>query len=99
MKLKNLFRFQSLEIWQRATEVGDELFDLADELEGRKLFRFAEQLRGAGLSVSNNISEGSGSDLLRDFGRFLNYARRSVFEEREHGPDVSAPRSLSREEG
>lgn len=32
VKVKNLFRVQSLEIWQRATEVGDELCNLADKL-------------------------------------------------------------------
>ena len=37
-------------------EIADELFDIADELEKKKLYRFAEQLRGSGLSMSNNIS-------------------------------------------
>jgi four helix bundle protein len=27
----------------------------------KELYRFAEQLRGAGMSMSNNIAEGSGS--------------------------------------
>ncbi len=54
----NLFRFQSLEIWKEAIELGDKLFDIADELEAKRLYRFAEQVRGAGLSVSNNIAEG-----------------------------------------
>ena len=48
------FRFQDLRIWQLAIEIADELFDIADELEKEKLFRFAEQLRGAGMSMSNN---------------------------------------------
>ena len=74
------FRFQNLKIWQLAVEIADELFDIADELEERKLFRFAEQLRGSGLSMSNNISEGSGSDSKKEFKYFLNIARRSLFE-------------------
>jgi hypothetical protein len=48
------FRFQDLRIWMLAIEIADELFDIADELEERKLFRFAEQLRAAGMSMSNN---------------------------------------------
>jgi four helix bundle protein len=75
-----LFRFQDLEIWKKAVEIGDRLFDIADELEKRKLYRFAEQLRGAGLSISNNISEGSGSFSDKEFAQFLNIARRSTFE-------------------
>jgi four helix bundle protein len=48
------FRFQDLEVWQLAIEIADKLFDIADDLEKRKLYRFAEQLRGAGMSISNN---------------------------------------------
>lgn len=74
------FRFMDLEIWQDAIELGNKLFDLADDLESRKLYRFADQLRGSGLSMSNNIAEGSGSNSKRDFINFLNIARRSTFE-------------------
>jgi len=48
------FRFQNLEIWKKAVEIGMQLFDIADDLEKGRLYRFAEQLRGAGLSMSNN---------------------------------------------
>ena len=74
------FRFQKLDIWKRAVEIGEKLFVIADELEARKLYRYAEQLRGAGLSMSNNIAEGAGSTSNREFGSFLNFAKRSAFE-------------------
>ena len=74
------FRFQDFKIWQSAIEIADELFDIADELERMKLYRFADQIRGAGMSMSNNIAEGSGSDSKKEFARFLNIARRSTFE-------------------
>jgi four helix bundle protein len=74
------FRFQDLKIWQLAIEIADDLFGLADDLEKRKLYRFADQLRGAGMSMSNNIAEGSGSSSKKDFKQFLNMARRSTFE-------------------
>ena len=74
------FRFQDLKIWQLAIEITNELFDIADELEQRRLYRFAEQLRGAGMSMSNNIAEGSGSSSKKEFIQFLNIARRSTFE-------------------
>ena len=50
------FRFQKLEIWKKAIEIGHRLLDVADILEDRKLYRFAEQVRGASLSISNNIA-------------------------------------------
>lgn len=74
------FRFQDLEIWKDSIDIGNELFDIADLLETKKLYRFAEQLRGAGMSISNNIAEGSGSSSKREFHQFLNIARRSTFE-------------------
>jgi len=78
--MKSKFRFQDLEIWKLAIEIADELFDIAEELEQKHLFRFAEQLRGAGMSMSNNIAEGSGSEWKKEFKNFLNIARRSAFE-------------------
>jgi len=74
------FRFQDLKIWQFAISITDELFDIADQLEQRKLYRFADELRGAGMSMSNNISEGAGSSSNKEFAQFLNFARRSTFE-------------------
>ncbi len=74
------FRFMDLEIWRDAIEIGCALFDIADKLESRRLYKFAEQLRGSGLSMSNNIAEGSGSNSKREFSSFLNIARRSTFE-------------------
>jgi four helix bundle protein len=74
------FRFMDLEIWQDAIAIGSSLFDIADKLESRRLYKFAEQLRGSGLSMSNNIAEGSGSNSKREFASFLNIARRSTFE-------------------
>ena len=74
------FRFQDLKIWQLAIEISDVLFNISDELEKKKLFRFADQLRGSGMSMSNNIAEGSGSSSKKEFKNFLNIARRSTFE-------------------
>ena len=74
------FRFEDLEIWQMAIEIADEIFDIADHLDKKRLYRFAEQLRGAGMSMSNNIAEGSGSSSKAEFKNYLNIARRSTFE-------------------
>ena len=74
------FRFQDLKIWQLSIEIADKLFDIADVLEDKKLYKFSEQLRAAGLSMPNNIAEGSGSYSDKEFKNFLNIARRSTFE-------------------
>ena len=74
------FRFMDLEIWHEAVDINDTMYDLADKMIEDKSFRMAEQLRGASLSISNNIAEGSGSFSNKDFANFLNYSHRSVFE-------------------
>ena len=80
MRALNKFRFENLEIWQRSVEVARKLFRIADALEKKKLYRFADQIRGAGLSMPNNIAEGSGSTSKKEFIQFLNITRRSTFE-------------------
>jgi four helix bundle protein len=78
--MEKQFRFQDLKIWQLAIEIAMDLFDIADGLERKRLYRFADQLRGAGMSISNNIAEGSGSVSKKDFKQYLNMAHRSAFE-------------------
>ncbi len=75
------WRFQDLEIWQLAADLAVSFHGLATRLDERKYYRYAEQLRAAGLSVSNNIAEGSASPHNPEFLQFLNIARRSLFED------------------
>lgn len=74
------FRFEKLEIWRDAISVSDYLFDIAEKADEKRFYKFAEQLRAATMSISNNIAEGSGSFSDKDFSNFLNISRRSVFE-------------------
>ena len=75
------FRFEDLEIWHLAKELAIAFHQVADRLEQKKYYRYAEQLRGAGLSLTNNIAEGAGSVHDKEFHQFLNIARRSLFED------------------
>ncbi len=74
------FRFEQLDIWKEAISISDILFDYSEKADIKKFYRFAEQLRAAGMSISNNIAEGSGSFSDKEFSSYLNIARRSVFE-------------------
>lgn len=75
-----MFRFEELDIWKKSIEILDELLNIADQLTEKNLYRFAEQLRGATISISNNIAEGSGCQGKIEFIKFLGYSRRSAFE-------------------
>lgn len=73
------FRFECLEIWKKSIEIDDILFEIAEKAENLKYYRYAEQLRAASMSISNNIAEGSGSFTNKGFANYLSIARKSVF--------------------
>jgi four helix bundle protein len=75
------WRFEDLEIWNKAVDLAVKFHRIAERLDSRRLYRYAEQLRAAGLSISNNIAEGSGSIHKQEFIQFLNITRRSLFED------------------
>jgi four helix bundle protein len=75
------WRFEDLEIWNKAADLAVKFHRIAERLDRRRLYRYAEQLRAAGLSVSNNIAEGSGSIHKQEFIQYLNITRRSLFED------------------
>ncbi|HEY3386591.1 MAG TPA: four helix bundle protein [Saprospiraceae bacterium] len=76
----NRFRFEDLEIWQEAIEITTLLFRIADKLEAKKLWRFADQVRGVALSIPNNISESTGTEMLGEQTQLLRYSRRECYE-------------------
>jgi hypothetical protein len=57
------WRFEDLEIWKLARDLAVKFHGLAAQFEQRKLYRYAEQLRGAGLSML--------TILLKDQGAFI----------------------------
>src|SRR6184192_3332521 len=75
------WRFEDLQIWNSACDLAVDFHRIAGRLDGRRLYRYAEQLRAAGLSLPNNIAEGSGSAHTQEFKQYLNIARRSLFED------------------
>ena len=75
------WRFEDLQIWNSACDLAVDFHRIAGRLDARRLYRYAEQLRAPGLSLPNNIAEGSGSTHKQEFVQFLNIARRSLFED------------------
>jgi four helix bundle protein len=78
--MKAKFRFEDIEIWKDGIRITKTLLLVANDLEDKKFYRFAEQLRAAAMSITNNIAEGSGSFSDKEFSQFLNISRRSIFE-------------------
>jgi hypothetical protein len=46
------WRFEDLEIWNKAVDLAVKFHRIADRLDERRFYRYAEQLRAAGLSIS-----------------------------------------------
>jgi four helix bundle protein len=67
-------------IYERALELVTEVYALTRRLPSDEAFGLVSQLRRAAVSVVLNIAEGSGASSSREFGRFLDIARRSLYE-------------------
>ena len=73
------FMFEKLEVYQRAVDLAENIFQLTDSLP-RGHAALADQFRRAALSVSLNIAEGNGRWHSKDRKNFFLIARGSVFE-------------------
>ncbi|MBI3741481.1 MAG: four helix bundle protein [Chloroflexi bacterium] len=78
--MANISRFEDLQCWQKARQLANAIYDLADNSKFARDVRLSGQIKGAAGSVMHNIAEGydSGTDL--EFIRFLKMARRSASE-------------------
>jgi four helix bundle protein len=74
------FKFESLQIWQKAFDLSDEIHKIAICFPKVEMFSLGSQIKRAADSVVLNIAEGSTGLSNAEFGRFLNIALRSAIE-------------------
>ena len=74
------YKFERLEVWQRAVEYIDVIYSIADRLPISERFNLASQIKRAATSIALNIAEGSIGQTDPEQARFLNIARRSAVE-------------------
>ena len=74
------FKFERLDVWQRAIEFANVMFDIADALPQRYQFSLGEQLRRAALSVPTNIAEASGRDNPKEASFLYRVSKGSTYE-------------------
>ena len=74
------FRFEDLRIWKEAIRIALIFFKIANKLEEKKLWRFADQCRGVGMSIPNNISESTGTLMVGEQRHLLRIAKKECFE-------------------
>jgi four helix bundle protein len=75
-----MFRFEKLEVWQKASEHAARVYELTRTFPDNERFGLTSQMRRAAVSISSNIAEGSGRTSDVDFARFLKIAYGSLME-------------------
>ena len=75
-----MFNFEKLEVWQKAIDFADLIYNETRGFPAEERFGLTNQLRRAVVSISSNIAEGSSRSSKSDFSRFIEIATGSVFE-------------------
>ncbi len=75
-----MFRFEKLEVWQKAVDFADRVYAVTQRFPDDERFGLTSQMRRASVSISSNIAEGSGRSSDRDFARFIGIAYGSLME-------------------
>ena len=71
---------RDLIVWQKAMDLVDRIYDLAEGFPAREGFGLTSQITRAVVSVPANIAEGQARSTSRDFANFLAIARGSLME-------------------
>lgn len=72
--------FTDMPVWQRALEIGEDVYKLTVGLPKSEDYGLTSQLRRASVSISGNIAEGFGRTGSKDKAKFYDYSRGSAFE-------------------
>ncbi len=74
--------FEDLEVWQNASELAVDTYNLTSKGKLEKDFGLKDQFQRASISISNNIAEGFEYDNNKDFIKYLRYSKGSAGEVR-----------------
>jgi len=79
-----MFGFERLDVWRRAIEYVDHLYEVSAGFPKEEMYGLQSQLRRAGTSVSANIAEGWGRGSTKDFIHFVEIGYGSLMESVSH---------------
>ncbi len=72
--------YKDLIAWQKAFQLGLEIYELTRCIPEHERFGLVSQLRRGAVAVSSNIAEGYGRQSTQDYIRFLRVARGCLYE-------------------
>ena len=79
-----MFNFERLEVWQKAIEYADLVYNVTRDFPSDERFGLTSQLRRSAVSVAANIAEGSSRSSKADMARFIEIAYGSLLESVTH---------------
>ncbi len=74
------FKFEKLEVWQKAIEFSARINSLTKTFPKEELYILSSQIKRAADSIALNIAEGSTGQSNAEFKQFIGYAIRSAIE-------------------
>lgn len=75
-----MFGFEKLEVWKKAIKFCEIIFEITVSLPKLYQFSLGNNLIRAGISISNNIAEGTGRKSKKEANNFYNISKGSVYE-------------------
>jgi four helix bundle protein len=74
------YPFEKLIVWQRSRELNKQIYTITSKFPSEEKFGIVSQIRRAGVSVSNNLAEGSARISSKEQARFSEIAYSSLME-------------------
>ena len=77
MKVKS---YRDLIVWQKSVDLVTEVYKILRSFPEEEKFGLTSQLKRSCISIPSNIAEGYGRKYIKDYVRFLQISRGSLFE-------------------
>lgn len=74
------FSFEKLKVWQKAITLSEFIYKLTDGFPDKEKFGLTSQMRRCSVSISSNLSEGSGRHSGKEKARFTEISFSSALE-------------------
>ena len=72
--------YRDLIVWQKAMNLVTLVYKLTNDFPKDEKFGLTSQIKRCSVSIPSNIAEGYGRNYTKDYSRFLQIARGSLFE-------------------
>lgn len=75
-----MYKFEKLKVWRESLTLLQFVYNICKRLPDNEKNNLIDQIRRSATSVCLNIAEGTGAENDKEFSRYLNIAKKSLFE-------------------